>query len=111
MEMGALGEFFGAIVVAITLVFLVIQVRHSTGLIEGTTRTNAGLGYHNRTIEQLAFNNHIAADAELARIWHSGCQGEDLNESDRIRFELLCNSHWTLWRGSWNRSDSNIRAW
>ena len=43
MELGALGEFFGAIAVAITLVFLVIQVRHSTGLIEGATRTNAGV--------------------------------------------------------------------
>lgn len=48
-------------------------------------------------------------DAELSRIWVAGCADVSLQDSDQFRFELLCDSHWNLWRGTWNRAELVVR--
>ncbi len=40
MELGALGEFFGAIAVAVTLVYLVVQIRQNTKTLKSSIYTD-----------------------------------------------------------------------
>ncbi len=87
--LGGYGEFVGAIAVVITLIFLSVQVRLNK---IATTEGNALA--RTAAIDQIyeQFKCHrllIASDADVARLWLEGRQGEELERIDNLRFEQL----------------------
>jgi hypothetical protein len=80
--LGALGQIAGSLVVALTLIFLAIQIRQSN-------RSNrAALSWSmNQALADL--NGRISSDAELAEIWIRGCKNWGaLTPVERERFAM-----------------------
>jgi hypothetical protein len=83
--LGNLGEFFGAVAVAATLVYLTIQVKQNTKTIETNRATTAGVTWAEWRLS-------IARDRELAEVYRKGLRGRsDLDAVDQFRFDLLVN--------------------
>ena len=89
MELGAIGEFVGAIAVVATLIFLSFQVRHSWKASEENTRL-ARAASHEQTFAHFSKQRGwIINSPEVARIWHEGGAGRELDETDQLRFDQL----------------------
>jgi hypothetical protein len=86
-DLGAVGEFLGAIAVVVTLVYLSVQVRQNTG----ATRVAS----HHAITDSLNLGNlAMAQNAELAQIWLKGCADRrSLDETDRHRLDMLLLSY------------------
>mgnify|MGYP000273672369 CR=1 FL=1 len=84
--LGNYGEFFGAIAVVATLVYLTIQVRQHSQHIDASTRTSAAAAW-------AEWRMSIARDRELADLYRKGLRGRsDLDAVDKMRFDVLINS-------------------
>ncbi len=89
VDLGALGEFVGAIAVVATLIYLTIQVRQSKEAMKENARL-ARAAVCKQTFEIFAeHRRHIIENADVARIWREGLAGRDLDENDRTRFEQV----------------------
>ena len=89
MELGAIGEFVGAIAVVATLIFLSFQVRHSWKAMEENTQL-ARAASHEQTFAHFSQQRGwIINSPEVARIWHEGGAGRELDEIDQLRFDQL----------------------
>ena len=69
IELGALGEFFGAIAVVVTLIYLAIQLRHSTAATRASTAQALADSIN-------ASNLMLAGDPELAKLYQTGKFGD-----------------------------------
>ncbi len=87
--LGSLGEFVGAFAVVATLIYLTIQVRHSRDAMEENSRLARGAVLATTFAHLSQFRSHIIDNADVARIWHEGCAGGELNQDDRTRFDSL----------------------
>ena len=82
---GAIGEILGAVAVLITLIYLAIQIRLNTleiraGRVESTLK------------DQAKYNEFLASDADLARIYWTAIEDIDkLNENEKRRWLHLCS--------------------
>jgi hypothetical protein len=97
---GAISEFLGAVVVVVTLFFLLAQMRQNTIMLE----KNSDLvreDVANRNYQDLArWRDILIRDPDLTALWHSGIAGEDLSEIDAERFLQILNEFtFGLWRG------------
>jgi len=85
--LGNIGEFIGALLVAITLIYIAIQTRQATRnseILKGQNIANV-LG---------RFNEKMVESEEVAAIWLKGIQAkEELSPVEEVRFKSL----WTLW--------------
>ena len=80
---GAVGETLGAGIVAITLLFLMLQIRQNTNSVRTQTMFNV---IH----EANAINAMIAKDAETARIFEQGQNQIDaLSTIEQVQFQAL----------------------
>ena len=85
--LGNYGELIGAIGVVITLAYLVVQIRHNT-------RATRAASHHAITDSLNVGNIAQAQDAELARIFMSGCEDRSsLSDVERQRFDMLMLSY------------------
>ena len=85
--LGNYGEFVGAVAVVVTLVYLVLQIRHST-------KATRAASHHAITDSLNLGNIAQAQDAELAQIFLSGCEDRSsLSEVQRQRFDMLMLSY------------------
>ena len=85
--LGNYGEFVGAIAVVVTLIYLVVQIRHST-------RATRAASHHAITDSLNVGNIAQAQDAELAQIFLSGCEDRArLTDVERQRFDMLMISY------------------
>lgn len=93
--LGNYGEFVGAIAVVVTLAYLAVQIRQSTG----ATRAAS----HHAIVEALNRGNLAQAeDAELAQIWVSGSENRGgLNDAERQRFDMLLLSYFHVFDSLW----------
>jgi len=90
---GAIAEVFGAIAVVGTIIFLAIQIRQSDKT-QRDTNALARASAVDQVYEQLqGFRLLVASDAEVARIWQEGRQGQTLSSVDAVRFGHLASSY------------------
>ncbi len=77
--LGSLGEFVGAIAVVATLIYISIQVRHSSLLLEANKRATeestrlaraAALDRHADVVSR--WRGRLIENVEVARIWQKG---------------------------------------
>jgi hypothetical protein len=87
MELGALGELFGAIAVVVTLIYLSIQLRHNT---DATRLSSVQM-----SVESSAeFNSMLATSAELNDIFWKGMADPDcLDPQELRRFASMLNMY------------------
>ena len=80
---GAIGEIVGATGVIISLVYLAVQIRHSTKESELST-------IHNISESYTAFMQEVAGNAELSKIWDTGLTNfSALNRDEVVRFVII----------------------
>ena len=78
MELGALGEFIGAIAVVATLVYLALQVRQSSKSTESNAIAQAAS-------DHIANVRSLAQDPVLAMAFDKAQRGEDLGEPESVQ--------------------------
>ena len=106
MELGALGEFVGAIAVVVTLVYLAAQIRHNTRVMEENERLALAQTYQMRA-DALQTMLVEAADSEhigpiITRLTNAGYPNDlasldALNEIELGRFrqwQIAQQTHW-----------------
>jgi hypothetical protein len=88
-ELGALGEFIGAIAVVVTLIFLSVQVRYSARAMDETNRLEraSALDRHNDSVSR--WRGRLMENEELARIWLAATNDEELAEIEVLRLNNL----------------------
>ena len=87
---GALADSIGAIVVVATLVYLTIQLRQNTKAIQHSTDRGV-FDDANKWMYTLIEN------PEIAELYVSGMNEDELTSSQRIRFALLLNTLFVHW--------------
>ena len=107
MELGALGEFFGAIAVVVTLIYLAIQVRHSKAAVEENTRTARISVLDQHTRAQSAWRGSLSNNESLANVWVAARAGiSDLSEVELERFLQHARDFFNVWRSSYAAAQS-----
>lgn len=102
MELGALGEFFGAIAVFATLLFLAIEIRHSS-----RSADDAAVMMRGQSMREILLL--LASDPELSRVytrWLREDEAQVLQAYERgdeecIRFVNTCLSALVSLQSSW----------
>ena len=85
-ELGALGEFIGAMLLFASLVYVGLQIRQNTKLVQASA-VDASVGKLNDVRASMYEN------AELSRIYIQGLANPDeLDEENRLRFRLLIHN-------------------
>ena len=77
-ELGGLGEFIAAVAVVISLAYLAVQIRRTTGAVRSATE-QAQVDAHVRNLALLV------QDPELTRLLHRGASDEPLDENESRR--------------------------
>ena len=89
-DLGAVGEFVGAVGVVITLVYLAYQIRQNTVQLEQTTRTSKAAAVSASNIALRETRRTIFETAEMAEIFQQGNNNpDDLGEVEQLRYRLL----------------------
>ena len=85
MELGALGEFVGAMGVILTLVYLAIQIRQNTRGIRASTV---------QAIQSAMNDAHssVRNDLDSARVFRIGLAAQDLAVDELVQFRMLMYS-------------------
>ena len=109
--LGSLGEFVGAIAVVATLVYLAIQVRHGSVLLEAN---NAAMDESARLARAAAVDRYsdavsrwrgrIIESEELASLWHTAVRGDELDDVSRLRFDNLVIDWLNTYRANFRRA-------
>ena len=86
---GAVGETIGALAVLITLIILVVQIRHSVRTMDESNRLEraAAIDRHSDTIGR--WRGRLTEHEELTRIWMAGRADEELDALSAIRLNNL----------------------
>mgnify|MGYP007047400056 CR=1 FL=1 len=80
---GAIAEVLGSVAVLITLVFLVVQIKSSSAIIQNST-------VQEQTSSMSEWARHLAMDGELYRIFRQGLIDEtQLSREERGRFDMV----------------------
>ena len=107
--LGSLGEFVGAIAVVLTLVYLAIQVRHGSALLEAN---NAAMGESARLARAAAMDRYsdsvsrwrgrLIESEEVALLWQKALRGYKMDDLSQLRLEnLLIDWHNTYRANFW----------
>lgn len=96
MELGALGEFVGAIAVVVTLIYIAMQVSYGRQeieinrlAVEENTRVQKASSLDSFNNAFSRFRSHIINSDDVTRIWIEGKAGRLTAETDRERFSEL----------------------
>lgn len=109
--LGSLGEFVGAIAVVATLIYISVQVRHSGLLLEANKRATeentrlsraAALDRHNDSVSR--WRGRLIENAEVARIWQTAVDGDDLDQVERLRLRNLFIDWINTYRANFSRA-------
>ena len=88
-DLGAAGEFVGAIGVVITLVYLAYQIRQNTFQLEQSTLTAKAAAQNASNTALRETRASIFESGEMAEIFHAGNSNpEDLGDVARVRYRL-----------------------
>ncbi len=101
MELGALGEFVGAIGVVVTLVYLTMQLRQNTNAIELNTARAV-------TEELQTMFSLIASNQELAEIFVTASGESELEGAERARFYRFTHNIVRVFENAFLQSRSGV---
>lgn len=87
--LGAIGEVVGAAAVVATLVFLAIQVRHSTRSMDESNRLQRTAAIDRHTDSMSRWRGTIAENADIARIWFAAVNDNPLTDEELIRLNNM----------------------
>ncbi len=87
MELGALGEFVGAFAVVATLIYLALQIRQNSAMLEQNHEFSRASILQGSNVMYSTFRGLVAGDAGLARIYSRALSEEALEDDEAIRFE------------------------
>ena len=104
-ELGALGEFVGAIAVVVTLMFLAFQVRHSRRAVEESNRLERVSAIDRHTDSISRWRGRLMENDELARIWLVALTGGELSDAEGIRLDNLWIDFVSIQRTSFVRAN------
>ena len=118
MELGAIGEFVGAIAVVVTLIYLAVQLRQNSKMVQMSMIQAAERGISDVVGEW-------SRDAETASLINRGRGSlEELSDDERARLRLLIrrmflhmdSMHYAFKQGAlpneiWDRESVVMRAW
>ena len=89
-DLGAAGEFVGAIGVVVTLVYLAYQIRQNTVQLQQNTLTAKAAAQNASNVALRETRTSLFESAETAEIFHQGNSSpEDLGEIQRLRYRLF----------------------
>lgn len=111
--LGSLGEFVGAIAVVVTLVYLAIQVRHGSVLLEAN---NEAMDESARLARAAAMDRYsdavsrwrgrIIESEELARLWSAAVRGDEMDDVSQLRFENMVIDWKNTYRANFRRANT-----
>jgi len=90
---GATAEAVGAVGVMLTLLYLALQTRQNTRVLEQTSRMHEASMYRANIDGVMNLQAILAQDENLALIWKKGLADEDLSDSEVARFESYLNMY------------------
>ena len=93
MELGALGEFVGAFAVVATLIYLALQIRQNSTMLEQNHEFSRASILQGSNVMYSTFRGLIAGDAGLARIYNRALSEEELEDDEAIRFEAYLDMY------------------
>jgi hypothetical protein len=100
--LGAIGEIVGAVAVIVTLVYLAIQVRHSSKTLEENTAQLRISSVHDYTVSLAAWQRQIYSSPAMAELWIKGRNDlSQLDEVDRDRFQMLALDFFITFRSGY----------
>ncbi len=88
VELGALGEFVGALAVVATLIYLALQIRQNSAMLEQNHEFSRASILQESNVMYSTFRGLIAGDAGLARIYHRALSEEALEDDEAILRKL-----------------------
>lgn len=103
---GAVGEIVGALAVVLTLVVLVVQVRHSTRVMGESNQfqRSAALDRHSDSISR--WRGRLMEHSDLAEIWLAGRNDTVLDEVARLRLSNLWIDFMNTQRSNFARANT-----
>ena len=90
---GATAEAIGALGVMMTLLYLALQTRQNTKVLEQTARMHETSTYRANIDGVMHLQAILAQDDQLALIWKKGLANESLQEAEIARFESYLNMY------------------
>lgn len=107
--LGNYGEFLGAIAVIATLIYLAIQVRYTREALEENS-TALRRSEMLSTYEQHDRYRLALLDSDIADLWIKGFAGDDLSESDWVRFSQLAIMFTYSAQNNWDAGQRGVMA-
>ena len=101
---GAVGEVVGAIGVIVTLLFLVIQLRRNTKVMQESNIIERAVALDRHTDSVSRWRTVIAENEELATIWLKALTDEELNDVEGIRLNNLWINFLNTQRSNFERA-------
>ncbi len=100
----ASAEMVGAIAVFISLVYLAVQVRQSTGMISSNLELSRLAAFEQNVQAGNAARDAFILNPEVAGLFLTGCRGlEQLTEVQRFRFLMLLRNLFSSMQGAYVR--------
>jgi len=109
--LGSLGEFVGAIAVVLTLIYLAIQVRHGSALLEAN---NAAMDESARLARAAAVDRYsdavsrwrgrVIENEGVALLWHKALRGDEMDELSQLRLDNLLIDWMNTYRANFHRA-------
>ena len=104
MELGAIGEFVGAIAVVLTLIYLTIQVRQSREAMEENSRLARTSAMEHQSDVVSRWRGRLINDADVATLWQKAVDGEVVDEITAIRIQNLLIDWFNTYRSYFLRA-------
>ena len=101
MELGALGEFVGAIAVVVTLIYLTLQLRQNTNAVEANTARVV-------TEELQDMFALVASNQELAEILVKAAGGSELQGAQRVRYYTYTHNFLRVYENAFLQFQSGV---
>jgi hypothetical protein len=102
--LGNFGEFLGAIAVLLTLIYLTVQLRHSSRVIEMNTEVIQAESWANTFQMELEFDRLMIGDSDIMDLWLRGGIRGDLDTTDLQRWRRLVRTRINLARAGFQRA-------
>ena len=93
---GNYGEFIGAVAVALTLIYLSVQIRHNTNTVAGATEMDLAR-------ELTAWHSRISADPELIQLYEKGAMNAPMTATEVARYRWVVAELLWLYEGAYRQ--------
>ena len=103
--LGNFGEFVGAIAVVLTLIYLTVQLRHSSRVIETNSEVIRSDAWAETFRMELEFDRLLVGDSDIMDLWMRGGTSQgDLSATDFQRWRRLVRARLNLARAGFQRA-------